>query len=175
MSAFEQDTEAKPAESIATLATQIVLALLAKEAVEPERLPSLIREVRAALAGGTPMPEGVDALLGMAHAAKSPQTPPSAARPEAASAQQPAVPIAESITPDYLVSLEDGQPYRSLKRHLMAKYGMTPDEYRRKWGLPHDYPMVAPSYAQERSEVARRIGLGRSGRRARAKERKSRT
>jgi predicted transcriptional regulator len=73
----------------------------------------------------------------------------------------PAVPIEDSVTPDYILSLEDGKPYRSLRRHLMARYGLTPDEYRRKWGLPSDYPMAAPNYAQERSEVAKRIGLGR--------------
>jgi len=74
-----------------------------------------------------------------------------------------------------LISLEDGRQYRSLRRHLMAKYGMTPDDYRKKWGLAPDYPMVAPSYARDRSEVAKRIGLGKqkakpapSGRSARA-------
>lgn len=73
----------------------------------------------------------------------------------------PAVDIEESVTPEYIVSLEDGQKFRSLRRHLMAKYGMTPDDYRQKWNLPADYPMVAPNYAQSRSQIAKRIGLGR--------------
>lgn len=75
--------------------------------------------------------------------------------------KEPAVSIKQSITPDYLVSLEDGQKYKSLKRHLRTQYNMTPDEYRAKWGLPADYPMVAPNYAARRSELAKGIGLGR--------------
>lgn len=75
--------------------------------------------------------------------------------------KEPAVSIKQSITPDYLVSLEDGQKYKSLKRHLRAQYNMTPDDYRAKWGLPDDYPMVAPNYAARRSELAKVIGLGR--------------
>ena len=75
--------------------------------------------------------------------------------------QQPAVPIKKSITPDYLISLEDGRKLRSLKRHLEAHYGMTPDQYRTKWGLPADYPMTAPNYSAQRSELAKSLGLGR--------------
>jgi len=85
----------------------------------------------------------------------------------------PAVPVESSINPDFIYSLEDGKPYRSLRRHLMAKYGMTPDDYRRKWSLPADYPMVAPSFAKQRSEVAKRSGLGTT-KAARAPVRKSR-
>ena len=81
--------------------------------------------------------------------------------PTAPVRKEPAVSIKQSITPDYLVSLEDGQKYKSLKRHLRAQYNMTPDEYRAKWGLPADYPMVAPNYAARRSELAKTIGLGR--------------
>ncbi|MBA3520315.1 MAG: MucR family transcriptional regulator [Rhizobiales bacterium] len=77
--------------------------------------------------------------------------------------QQPAVPIRKSVTPDYIISLENGQQFKSLKRHLMNSYGMTPAEYRSKWGLPSDYPMVAPNYAKARSELARGMGLGRKG------------
>lgn len=73
----------------------------------------------------------------------------------------PAVPIDQSVTPDYIVSLEDGKKFKSLKRHLRAAYGMTPEEYRAKWGLPHDYPMVAPNYAAARSQLAKDMGLGR--------------
>ena len=73
----------------------------------------------------------------------------------------PAVPIKKSVTNDYIVCLEDGKKLKMLKRHLMAAYGMTPDDYREKWGLKADYPMVAPSYAAKRQELAKKIGLGR--------------
>jgi predicted transcriptional regulator len=80
---------------------------------------------------------------------------------------KPAVPIRKSITPDYLVCLEDGKKLKMLKRHLRSTYNMTPDEYRQKWGLPADYPMVAPNYAEQRSAFAKKIGLGRgTGRQA---------
>jgi predicted transcriptional regulator len=74
---------------------------------------------------------------------------------------KPAVPIRKSITPDFLVCLEDGKKLKMLKRHLRSTYNMTPDGYRQKWGLPADYPMVAPNYAEQRSEFAKKIGLGR--------------
>jgi predicted transcriptional regulator len=74
---------------------------------------------------------------------------------------KPAVPIRKSVTPDYLICLEDGKKLKMLKRHLMTHYQMTPDEYRQKWGLAPDYPMVAPNYAEQRSEFAKKIGLGR--------------
>src|SRR5882762_6857579 len=74
---------------------------------------------------------------------------------------KPAVPIRKSITPDFLVCLEDGKKLKMLKRHLRSTYNLTPDEYRAKWGLPADYPMVAPNYAEQRSEFAKKIGLGR--------------
>ncbi len=73
----------------------------------------------------------------------------------------PAVPIKKSVTNDYIICLEDGKKLKMLKRHLMAAYGMTPEEYREKWGLKPDYPMVAPSYAAKRQELAKKIGLGR--------------
>jgi predicted transcriptional regulator len=74
---------------------------------------------------------------------------------------RPAVPVRKSITPDYLVCLEDGKKLKMLKRHLRSTYNMTPDEYRAKWSLPPDYPMVAPNYAEQRSQFAKKIGLGR--------------
>lgn len=77
---------------------------------------------------------------------------------------QPAVPIKKSITPDYLICLEDGKKLKMLKRHLKTAYGMTPDDYRERWGLPADYPMVAPNYAEQRSKLAKDIGLGTRGR-----------
>jgi predicted transcriptional regulator len=86
--------------------------------------------------------------------------------------QKPAVPVRKSITPEYLVCLEDGKKLKMLKRHLRSTYNLSPDEYRAKWGLAPDYPMVAPKYAQQRSDFAKTIGLGRgTGRRtARAKK-----
>jgi predicted transcriptional regulator len=79
---------------------------------------------------------------------------------------RPAVPVRKSVTPDYLICLEDGKKLKMLKRHLRSTYNLTPDEYRAKWGLPPDYPMVAPNYAEQRSAFAKRIGLGRTGSRA---------
>ena len=76
----------------------------------------------------------------------------------------PAVPIKKSITPDYLICLEDGKKFKSLKRHLRSHYNLSPEEYREKWGLPRDYPMVAPNYAQARSRLAKKMGLGQGGR-----------
>ena len=81
----------------------------------------------------------------------------------------PAVPIKKSITPDFVVCLEDGKKLKMLKRHLMTSYGLTPDEYRAKWGLNSDYPMVAPNYAAKRQELAKKIGLGRKPKAAAAK------
>lgn len=121
------------------LATEIVSAYVAHNAVPAGELPTLIRTIHAALdrMGTAPAPEAV---------------------PEP---QQPAVPVKRSVTDDYIVCLEDGRKFKSLKRHLKAAYGLTPDQYRTKWGLPRDYPMVAPAYASRRSELARKIGLGR--------------
>ena len=83
-------------------------------------------------------------------------------RPDAAPTNaKPVVPIKKSVTPDYIICLEDGKKLKMLKRHLRTAYGMTPDEYRMKWGLPLDYPMVAPNYAEQRSVFAKKIGLGR--------------
>lgn len=78
-----------------------------------------------------------------------------------AEAPTPAVPVAKSITPDHIVCLEDGKKLKMLKRHLNTAYGMTPEQYRARWGLPADYPMVAPNYAKRRSSLAKKIGLGR--------------
>ncbi len=122
------------------LAAEIVAAYVAGNEVAPQDLPALIRTVHGALreiSGATPAP--------------SPTV-----------AQDPAVPIKKSISADYIVCLEDGKKFKSLKRHLRTRYSMTPDQYRAKWGLPHDYPMVAPNYAKERSNLAKRMGLGLS-------------
>ncbi len=84
-------------------------------------------------------------------------------KPDAAAAtsQKPVVPVKKSVTPEYIICLEDGKKLKMLKRHLRTAYGMTPEEYRVKWGLPADYPMVAPNYAEQRSAFAKKIGLGR--------------
>lgn len=86
--------------------------------------------------------------------------PKTATGPVAIGRQHAAVPVGETITREYIICLEDGQKFRSLKRHLRTAYDMSPDQYREKWGLPFDYPMVAPQYAEARSQLARRMGLG---------------
>ena len=83
-----------------------------------------------------------------------------------AAPRDPAVPIRRSITPDFIICLEDGRKFKSLKRHLRTKYNMSPEDYRAKWGLPKDYPMVAPNYAKARSDLAKQMGLGQGGRQA---------
>jgi predicted transcriptional regulator len=123
------------------LATDIVSAYVAHNAVPASELPTLIRTIHTAL-------DGVEA---------GPVIEP------VAEPQAPAVPIRKSITDDYIVCLEDGRKFKSLKRHLQSAYGLSPEQYRAKWGLPRDYPMVAPAYATKRSELARKIGLGRKG------------
>ena len=123
-------------ETFITLTADIVAAHVSNNSVAVNDLPTLITNVHTALASrGTP----------------------SAAVFEK---QEPAVSIRSSIKPDYVVCLEDGKKLKMLKRHLMTHYGMTPDQYRAKWGLPADYPMVAPNYAEQRRTLAKAIGLG---------------
>ncbi len=86
---------------------------------------------------------------------------------------KPTVPIKKSVTPNYLICLEDGKKFKTLKRHLKTVYDMTPDDYRAKWGLASDYPMVAPAYAKQRSELAKAVGLGRQSRKATPKKRRA--
>ncbi|MCC6719911.1 MAG: MucR family transcriptional regulator [Acetobacteraceae bacterium] len=118
------------------LTAQIVSAHVANNAVQPEALPGLIQSVFKTLAGvGKEAPEPVKL--------------------------EPAVPIKRSIFPDHIVCLEDGKKLKMLKRHLATSYNLTPQQYRERWGLPHDYPMVAPDYAKHRSALAKEIGLGR--------------
>jgi len=119
------------------MAAGIVSAFVSANQVAPQDLPVLIRTVHAAL------------------------REVSGAQPATAeAAPEPAVAIKKSVTPDFIICLEDGKKFKSLKRHLRTRYNLTPDEYRAKWGLPHDYPMVAPNYAKERSNLAKRMGLG---------------
>ncbi len=123
-------------ETLITLTSDIVAAHVSNNSIAVSDLPLIINNVHSALAG----------LSGKAA---------EQARPE------PAVPIKSSIKPDYIVCLEDGKKLKMLKRHLMTHYGMTPDEYRVKWGLPSNYPMVSPNYAEQRRELAKAIGLGK--------------
>lgn len=121
------------------LAAEIAAAYVSANPVQAQDLPALIRTIYAALSEVS----GVASL-------------------PSESTQEPAVSIKKSVTADYIICLEDGKKFKSLKRHLRTRYAMTPDEYRTKWGLAHDYPMVAPNYAKERSNLAKRMGLGQS-------------
>lgn len=121
------------------LTVEIVSAYVSNNEVAAAELPALIASVARSL----------NELAGISTKAEAPEPP------------KPAVPIKKSVTPDYIISLEDGKKFKSLKRALSARYGMTPDEYRAKWGLPADYPMVAPNYSAARSDLAKKLGLGR--------------
>lgn len=158
------------------IAGDIVVAYLGTASVPANDLPDLVRRVRGALTtadlGPLPQAEPIAAIkpapsrLGSSAIklqdvqSSRPDRPPQKEPTPAPSRLSPAVPIAESVTRDYIISLEDGKPYRSLRRHLWARHRLTPDDYRAKWGLPDDYPMVAPGYAEERSSIAKRTGLG---------------
>ena len=123
-------------EDILALTTEIVSAYLSNNATAAGEIPGLIEQVFRTLSN-------VNADTGLM-----------GDRP------QPAVPIKKSVTPDYIVCLEDGKKLKMLKRHLKTAYNMTPEQYRERWGLPSDYPMVAPNYAKQRSKLAKDIGLG---------------
>lgn len=118
----------------------MVTAFLSNNHVPAHEVPELVRQVR-------------NSILALSHGAADDAGVVTAAKP--------AVPIKRSVTDAYIVCLEDGLKFKSLKRHLRSSYGMTPEAYRAKWGLPHDYPMVAPNYAQHRSQLAKQIGLGK--------------
>lgn len=133
-------TNQTPREDLLALTTEIVSAFVSNNTVAAAEIPAIIEQVFKTLSN-------VD---GTASA--------SADRP------QPAVPIKRSVMPDYIICLEDGKKLKMLKRHLKTAYNMTPEEYRERWGLPADYPMVAPNYAQRRSKLAKDIGLGTKGR-----------
>ncbi len=124
-------------ETLVTLTADIVSAHVSNNSVAVSDLPMLIANVHGALTalGGVVTPEPV--------------------------ALEPAVPIRNSVKRDFIVCLDDGKKLKMLRRHLMTHYGMTPDDYRAKWGLPADYPMVAPAYAEQRRQLAKDIGLGR--------------
>jgi predicted transcriptional regulator len=128
---------------IIEMTADIVSAYVGNNIVGAADLPNLIQSVHRALAGVSTGAEVVE-------------TAP----------KEPAVPLKRSITPGFLICLEDGRKFKSLKRHLRTKYNMSPEDYRAKWGLPKDYPMVAPDYAKARSELAKQMGLGQGGRQA---------
>ena len=124
----------------------------------------LTAEIVSAYVSNNPVPSGdIPALINQVHSAllrvSSGQGDP------LAEPLKPAVPVKRSINPDFIVCLEDGKKFKSLKRHLRTQYGMTPEQYREKWGLPSDYPMVAPNYAAARSQLAKQMGLGQQRRR----------
>ncbi|MEZ0172428.1 MucR family transcriptional regulator [Microvirga sp. TS319] len=127
-----------------SIAADIVSSYVANNSVQRADLPGVIASVHAALQG----------LCGP--------------KQEETERPQPAIPVRKSVTPDFLISLEDGKKYKSLKRHL-GKLGLTPSAYREKWSLPADYPMVAPSYAAKRSELAKKMGLGQQRKKTAAK------
>ena len=134
----DENGERVSREDILRMAVDVVAAYLSNNQVASSQIPEVIHSVYTSL---------TDIDVGAAEV-----------RPEP---QKPAVPVRKSVTPDYIVCLEDGKKLKMLKRHLQTTYGMTPEEYRAKWGLPADYPMVAPTYAQQRSDFAKKIGLGR--------------
>ncbi len=129
-------------EDVLRMTTDIVASFVSNNTIPAETVPEVIRQVH----------KQVHALA-------------SATADKPAEKPKPAVPISKSVTDDHIVCLEDGRKLKMLKRYLRSNFDMTPDEYRRKWGLPADYPMVAPSYAKRRSEFAKKIGLGRGVRR----------
>jgi predicted transcriptional regulator len=131
------ETPTNPSDTLISLTADIVAAHVSNNSVALNDLPALIQNVHVALTGLSGRGQEVEAK-----------------RPE------PAVSIRSSVKPDYIVCLEDGKKLKMLKRHLMTHYSMTPDQYRQKWGLGADYPMVAPNYAEQRRTLAKSIGLG---------------
>ena len=143
MDQLERDV---PVNELLRMTTDIVAAYVGQNTLPTQQLSELINAVYTTLAGLQDTPT------------EAPAEP-----------LRPAVPIRKSVTPEYIICLEDGKKLKMLKRHLRSTYNMSPDEYRTKWGLPADYPMVAPNYAAQRSEFAKQIGLGRDSSRTRAR------
>jgi predicted transcriptional regulator len=126
-----------PRTSLVEFTAEIVAAYVGKNTISPSDLPALIGDVYMALtrtSGSAPLPLSEDL--------------------------RPAIAVKKSVTLEYIVCLEDGKKFKSLKRHLRTHYNLSPEDYREKWGLPHDYPMVAPNYAAARSQLAKKMGLG---------------
>jgi len=130
------------------LASDIVAAYVSTNPLPANELPALLRSIHATL-GALTGAQGADVLT----------------------SQKPAVSVKKSVTNEYVICLEDGKKLKMLKRYLRSNYNLTPEEYRAKWGLPADYPMVAPNYAAQRSEFAKKIGLGRNAPRQKGKRR----
>ncbi|HMN37984.1 MAG TPA: MucR family transcriptional regulator [Hyphomicrobium sp.] len=122
---------------LVAITASIVAAYVSKNPISSAELPSLIADTHAALSRAAGRQAPVERDDG-----------------------KPKIPIKKSVMPDYIICLEDGKKFKSLKRHLRTHYNMSPEEYREKWGLPHDYPMVAPNYARARSDLAKKMGLG---------------
>jgi predicted transcriptional regulator len=133
------DIQGQKTDDILRLATEIVAAYVSNNPIPPGEVPAMIKSVHGTLGSLAGVSQG-----------------------EVQTTQRPAIPIKRSITPDYIMCLEDGKKLKMLKRYLRSNFNMTPEEYRAKWGLPADYPMVAPNYAAQRSEFAKKIGLGRT-------------
>lgn len=133
------DTGTPKLDDLLKLTSDIVAAFVSNNPVPASELPSMIKSVHGTL--GT--------LVGSSAS-------------DSMTSQKPAVPVKKSVMPDYIVCLEDGKRLKMLKRYLRSNYNMTPEDYRAKWGLPVDYPMVAPNYAAQRSEFAKKIGLGKN-------------
>jgi predicted transcriptional regulator len=140
----ERVVEGMEQDSLIELTAEIVSAYVSNNNVDSGEIPDLIRDVHSAL----------HRTAGAAAAEPEPEP------------LKPAVPVRKSVTPDFIICLEDGKKFKSLKRHLRTHYDLTPEEYREKWGLPPDYPMVAPNYAKARSNLAREMGLGQKRARA---------
>jgi predicted transcriptional regulator len=146
-----ENTEQVPAEEILRMTAEVVSAYLSNNLLPASQISEVIQTVHTSLHS-----------LGAGRTDLTVEPP------------KPAVPVKKSVTADYIICLEDGKKLKMLKRHLRSTYNMTPDEYRTKWGLPSDYPMVAPNYAQQRSEFAKKIGLGRNSGRGSRRGRKQR-
>ncbi len=141
----KQDAHAVSSDRLLAMAADVVSAYVGNHRCGPQELPDIIQAVYGTLQGlGDQPSEGRKGRRSRA-----------------------AVPVKKSVTPDYLICLEDGKKLKMLKRHLKTAYNMTPAEYRDRWGLPPDYPMVAPNYARQRSRLAKQIGLGTRARRSR--------
>jgi predicted transcriptional regulator len=132
------DMQPAKADDLLKFASEIVAAYVSNNPIPAGEIPGMIKSIHSTLGG---LANGLTA--------------------DAPLAQKPAIAVKRSITPEYIVCLEDGKKLKMLKRYLRSRYSLTPEEYRAKWGLPADYPMVAPNYAAQRSEFAKKIGLGR--------------
>ena len=142
----DMNVEELSGQDVLRLSADIVAAYVSRNPIQPSGISDLVRQIYSTLGD-----------LG---------------RPQAAAPgvrQKPAAPISRSVQPDYIICLEDGARLKMLKRYLRSRYDMSPEDYRRKWGLPADYPMVAPNYAARRSDFAKQIGLGKGVRRKRGK------